>query len=633
MCGIAGILAWNDASIDEPLQAMMDAMVYRGPDDSGKFCEHSNGAVIGFGHRRLSIIDLSKAGHQPMTDPATGAVMIYNGEIYNFQSLRRELEAKGCRFSGQSDTEVLLQALVADGERCLEKLCGMFTLAFYDRRRHRLLLARDPMGIKPMYVARVPGMLLFASEIGAMLASGLVPRQVDQRAVAGFLAYGAVQEPDTIVQNVKAFPPGCWQWIDLGSSSDMASSPPQRFWEVPEPQDMSEDDAIKQYQNIFDRVVDEHLVSDVPLAVLLSSGLDSTVLAGLAARHASDLRTFTIGFSDHPDLDESPLAEETARLIKATHTTVSVTEADCQTLVKDWIESLDQPSIDGLNVYLISKFIAQHGITVVLSGLGGDEMFGGYPSFRDVPRLMRVCRAARWLPRRSRSALAKLAGIGRSDAVRQKMADIAGSDGDVVSLCLHRRRTMSNRQMAGMGMDARQLDLHGLYVPMAAMDRIKVRPSDPLWMVSQVESRFYQGNMLLRDSDTNGMQHSLEIRVPFLDRRILDLAFSIPDHLKLPFGRADKHLTRKAFSPMLRPELTERRKTGFVLPIGRWMRGPLAEMCEAGLQRLKSSDLVEPRGVDAVWQAFEANPESPIWSRAWELCVLGIYLKQNNLDG
>jgi len=152
-------------------------------------------------------------------------------------------------------------------------------------------------------------------------------------------------------------------------------------------------------------------------------------------------------------------------------------------------------------------------------------------------------------------------------------------------------------------------------------------------MVSQVESRFYQGNMLLRDSDTNGMQHSLEIRVPFLDRRILDLAFSIPDRLKLPSGRADKHLTRQAFAPMLRPELTERRKSGFRLPIARWMRGPLAETCEAGLRRLKSSDLVQPRGVDAVWHAFEKNPESPIWSRAWALCVLGIYLRQNNLDG
>jgi len=166
MCGIAGILAWNDVSIDGPLQAMMDALVHRGPDDSGKFCEHSNGAVIGLGHRRLSIIDLSEAGHQPMTDPDTGAVMIYNGEIYNFQSLRRELEAKGCRFSGHGDTEVLLQALAREGERCLEELCGMFTLAFYDRRRQRLLLARDPMGIKPLYVARLPGVLLLPVNSG-----------------------------------------------------------------------------------------------------------------------------------------------------------------------------------------------------------------------------------------------------------------------------------------------------------------------------------------------------------------------------------------------------------------------------------------------------------------------------------
>ena len=628
MCGIAGILTWNDTSIDGPLEAMMGAQVHRGPDGRGRYCAHVNGAVLGLGHRRLSILDVSEAGNQPMADPDTGCVLSYNGEIYNYQSLRRDLEARGCRFRGHSDTEVLLQALVREGPRCLEKLCGMFAIAFYDPRRQQLLLARDPMGIKPLYVARGPGVYLFASEVRAILASGLIPPKVDRRAVAGFLAYGAVQEPDTIVRSVTAFPPASWQWIDLGPAAD-APAAPQRFWEAPVPAAMTEEDAIREYRDTFDVAVREHLASDVPLAVLLSSGLDSTTLAGLAVRHAPDLRTFTVGFSDHADLDESPLAEETAKLFGTTHTTVSVTEAECEPLVQVWIESLDQPSVDGLNVYVISKFIAEHGITVVLSGMGGDEIFGGYPSFRDVPRLVRVLRAS---PRWSRGVLAKLAGIGRSEAVQQKVADIFASDGDLLSVCLHRRRMMSDRQMASLGIDARRLDLHRLFVPVEAMERIHARPSDPIWTVSQVESQFYQGNMLLRDSDTNGMAHSLEIRVPFLDRRMLDMAFAIPDRLKLPSGRADKHLTRRAFASLLRPAVTDGGKRGFVLPIKRWMRGPLADLCETGLQRLKSSGLVRAQAVDEIWQAFGRNPESPIWSRAWSLCVLGIYLQQKGLD-
>ena len=606
---------------------MTDAMVHRGPDDSGQCIERADGATVGFGHRRLSILDVSDAGKQPMVDPETGAVLLYNGEIYNFRALRSELEAQGCSFRGHSDTEVLLQGLVREGPAYLERICGMFAFDFYDPRQQRVLLARDPMGIKPLYMARTDGALVFASELRGLLASGLIPPKVDRRAVAGFLAYGAVQEPDTMVEGVTVFPPASWQWIDLETGVD-ASPEPQRFWTMPVPVEMTEREAVERYRASFDVAVREHLESDVPLAVLLSSGLDSTVIAGLAAQHASDLRTFTVGFSDHADLDESSLAEETAELFGAKHTTVTVSEADCEPLVQVWLESLDQPSIDGLNVYLISKFIAQHEITVVLSGLGGDEIFGGYPSFRDVPRLLRILK---WTPRVVRGLAGRLLGMGRSEAVRLKLADIFASDGDVLSVSLHRRRTMSDRQLADLGLDAEQLGLHRLFVPKEAIDRVGVRPTDPLWSVSQAESRFYEANMLLRDSDANGMAHSLEIRVPFLDRRVLDFGFSVPDHIKLPDGVANKHLTLKAFDSLLRPALTQEGKKTFTLPIRRWMRGPLNEMCVSGLARLKASGVVRPEAVDAIWQEFERNPESPIWTRAWSLCVLGIYLEQKGL--
>ncbi|NNM27873.1 MAG: asparagine synthase (glutamine-hydrolyzing), partial [Phycisphaerales bacterium] len=503
MCGIAGIITTrrdraNDGRPDTPLSRMVGAMVHRGPDDAGCAWHEVGAMQVGLGHRRLSIIDLSSEGHQPMVDPITGATMIFNGELYNYRDLRAELEAGGVTFRGQCDAEVLLHALGRWGAETLERCCGMYALAYLDPTRRRLLLARDHLGIKPLYVAEQGDTLLFASEVRSLLASGLVPRRVDRRAVATYLAYGAVQEPDTIVAGVRSFPPGHAAWIDLDQPVPRIGRPVPH-WTMPVPRPMSEAEAIEAYRATFDTAVREHLASDVPLAVLLSAGLDSTVIAAAAARHAADLRTFTIGFDDHADLDESELAAETARLLGTRHTTVPISSDDCRTLVPAWLEDLDQPSVDGLNVYLIAKTIAEHDITVILSGLGADETFGGYPSFTDVPRLARAMRQLRFLPRPVRAGLARTLAAGRPAAVRAKLVDLLTSDGDVVTLCLHRRRTMSNRQMATLGQDAATLDLHPLFVPPRLMDRVERGSDDLAWMIAQIETRFYQGNMLLRD--------------------------------------------------------------------------------------------------------------------------------------
>jgi asparagine synthase (glutamine-hydrolysing) len=290
--------------------------------------------------------------------------------------------------------------------------------------------------------------------------------------------------------------------------------------------------------------------------------------------------------------------------------------------------------MDGLNVYIISKAVRAEGITVALSGQGGDELFGGYGSFTDVPRLASMTRRLRFLPRGARGMLASAAAMGRSEAVRQKLGDMLRTNGSVLELYLQRRRAMSDRQLADLGLTAGALGLTPGFLDPAAVAGLpadRALEADPVFAVSQLESRFYQANMLLRDGDANGMAHSLEIRVPILDQRVLDLALPLPGAVKLPPGGGTKHLLRVAFAPLLRPALLRQGKRGFTLPIRRWMVGPMRDLCEHGLVSLKQVGLLRPQGIDAVWNAFLDDPESPMWSRAFTLCTLGLYAKRVGL--
>ncbi|HEX8911950.1 MAG TPA: asparagine synthase (glutamine-hydrolyzing), partial [Humisphaera sp.] len=377
MCGIAGIIAESQAVAREALPRMLGCLAHRGPDDEGTEVVPFGRRFLGLGHRRLSVIDPSPAGHQPMTHPGTGDRIVFNGEVYNFEALRAGLA--GDSFRGHSDTEVVLHRLARDGPAAaLPGFQGMFALAFLDWRRGRLTLARDPLGIKPLYVAATPRAILFASEVRAILASGLVDRRIDPAGLATLLAYGAVQQPATFVCGVAAFPPGA----SLGLTPDSLGGPlpePAAYWAPPRPDPaIDEARALAELRAVAPRAVADHLVSDVPVGVFLSSGIDSTVVAGLAARAAGRVRSFTVGFSDEPDLSEHAPAAETARRFGLVHAPLDVTGPEAEAAVGQWLAAADQPSLDGLNVWLISRAVRAEGIVVALSGLGGDELFGGY---------------------------------------------------------------------------------------------------------------------------------------------------------------------------------------------------------------------------------------------------------------
>lgn len=628
MCGIAGIIGADPETVRKALAAMTLAQAHRGPNDCGESLHPFGDKTLGLGHRRLSIIDLSCAGHQPMVHPETGDQIVFNGEIYNFQLMRQELLAAGEKFAGHSDTEALLHALARWGPEYIKRLHGMFALVFYNTREQTILLARDSVGIKPLYVARESGYFLFASEVRGILASGLVSRSLDQQGLASYLAYGAVQQPATLFESIQSFPPGHYQVLSARDVENGGGAP-VHYWPMPRVREnWSQPELVGSIEATLDAAVKDHLVADVPVGVFLSSGLDSTVIAGLAARHTQKLRSFCVGFADQPDLSELGLAKETAKIFGLEHTEITINGADAEQAASEWLSSLDQPSIDGLNVYLISKAVHQQGITVALSGQGGDELFGGYPSFADVPRLNRAMRYFCKLPVPIRTALGSLATMNRSQAVRQKFHDMLATGGSVLDLYLQRRRTMSDAQLAALGLDQRKLGTLRGWLPQGAMNDLKLDEEDTIWSVSALESNFYQGNMLLRDSDANAMAHALEIRVPMLDQRMLDLMFTVPGKLRLPQRRADKHLLRVAFAPLLRPAIATQQKRGFTLPIRRWMLGPLRDLCEHSLISLKRLNLLRSEGIDLVWNTFLENPESPIWTRAFSLCVLGLYIKQ-----
>jgi asparagine synthase (glutamine-hydrolysing) len=620
MCGLSGLVTDSYRDLVAPILRMNNCQRHRGPDDTGHVVDRFGRGQIALGHNRLSIIDLSAAGAQPMRDRQTGSVIILNGEIYNYRAIRRELAALGIEFHSNSDTEVLLQALVAWGPECLKRIEGMYAFAFFDPRRQSLVLARDPVGIKPLYWTPDSKSLAFGSEIRAILMSGLVEPDLDSESFSGMFAYGAFQQPHTGFRAVKAFPAGSYAEIRPGDSSLWEIASTKRHWSPPPQQRVTPAQAVDITRASLSESVKSHLVSDVPVGVFMSSGIDSTVVTALAARASSDCTALTVGFPDDIDFSEMAVARRTAQTLGIKHRCIDVSSEDAPSWARHWLTSLDQPALDGLNVFVISKVARDQGLIVVLSGQGGDEIFGGYPSFRDVPRLWRYKRMLDRLPKGLRSTIGSTAGSFLARSRAQKLYDIFAGPGDIRSLYLQRRRLMSEMDLSNLGFRvARDLDL-GLSRDEA------VDAADPLKAISELEIEYYLGNTLLHVGDTASMANSVELRVPMLGLPMLNDVLSIPGALRFPHGHNNKHLLRQAFGEFIPAEVLSQRKRGFVFPISRWMQSSLREICESGLTTLRNSGLCDPKGVDSIWSTYLDEPESPAWSRAWALCVTGTWL-------
>ena len=633
MCGIAGILASDGRTVEQAVGRMMRALIHRGPDDEGyeqfPLGPDSGGGTCGFGFRRLAIMDLSPAGHQPMVNAVTGDALIFNGEIYNFAELRGRLKSQGCSFRSTGDSEVLLQALGTWGERALDELDGMFAFAFYHAASRRVLLARDPLGIKPLYLARLPGAVVFASEVRAVLASGVVSDELDPAGIAGCLAYGAPQDPLTVHRAIRSLPSGTCEWIDAGSLAGRPSVI-RRYWSFPTvEQPPAEPQLVAAIRADLADSVRRQCASDVPLGVFLSGGIDSATMAAYAtdaALRPDPVSSFAVGYDVPGAADETTAAAETAHAIGTRHFQTIVDDDWSMLQWYEWLKAADRPSIDGLNTYIVSGVVKDHEITVALSGLGADELFGGYPSFRRVPRARLALAAVAWLPRGLRRAAAgRLLGRLPADK-RAKALDLAASSASPIELAALARRTQSDAVLHALGLDARRLGLAPSYLPAEAIAPLESRSRDPFAAVSRAELALYMGNTLLRDADTNSMAHSLEVRVPFLGQRLVDRVSRLPGWTRAPRGSLPKHLLRKAVADRLPASVFTRAKTGFSLPFGDWMFGPLRDQCEAAIESLAVCPLFDAGVVRKMWADYDARRKQIHWSRPLSLVVLGSYL-------
>jgi asparagine synthase (glutamine-hydrolysing) len=644
MCGIAGIIGRLDEPNRAALERMNDALLHRGPDASGTWISAPDargwGALLG--HRRLSILDLSPAGAQPMVDQVTGQVLVFNGEIYNFRDLRRRLVAEGQVFQSSGDTAVMLRALGLHGPTAVSWLRGMFAFACWDPKQRRLLLARDPLGIKPLYVTRsfdpdAGWSMAFASELRALLASGLLGTpHLDPEAVASTVWNGFVVGPDSAVKGVELLWPGRLLEFD-GAGNEVSK---EDFWRIPDraPDPTMEADDLAA---ILEEGLRLHLASDVPLAVFLSGGVDSSVMANLAQRVSQNpIHTFTLAFEEQ-ELNEGPIAKQIAAAIGTQHHEVVLTEQYVVDNLEAALDSLDQPTFDGLNAYYISHAIRAAGFTVALSGTGGDELFGGYTSYRDLPVLQRSFRRAAWVPRNLQVAAAKLAsrilcrpGEAMPPQTRwAKLPEMVRHGDDPLALyqlAYALFLPQFQRELLAPGFAEPLAD--GL--PRAMRQRLtaETRARTPLSAISVMEQRLFLGERLLRDNDVASMASSLEQRVPLVDQVLFESVDRLPDQARyLPVGR--KAMLRRIGLRGLDPALFERPKSGFVLPLDRWIRRGLKDVMDQTLRDPQAIAQVglNPAAVERLWWAFRNGPPGMPWSRVWSIYVFIRWCHRNRV--
>ncbi|HEV2493924.1 MAG TPA: asparagine synthase (glutamine-hydrolyzing) [Terriglobia bacterium] len=635
MCGICGVIGLQEPGQAEALvRRMMSKLEHRGPDDEGLLLDPG----LALGMRRLSIIDLP-GGHQPLFNEDGSVAVVFNGEIYNFQDLRRTLERAGHRFRTASDTEVIVHAYEEWGASCIERLEGMFAIALAERARGgragggRVLLARDRLGIKPLYYARAGSAWLFASEVRALLATGTVPRRLSSSALHSYLLFGSVGEPMTLVDGVVSLPPG--HRLVIPADGGIADVRPAPYWDFaraarqpPDPLAGELRSVTARLRALLEETVERHLISDVPVGVFLSSGIDSTALAALAstahASHAaSKVHTLTVVFPEQ-EFSEAKLARQTAARLGTDHQELLLSGDDMLARMDEALRALDQPSVDGFNTYFVSWAARQAGLKVALSGLGGDEIFGGYSTFPLVPRLQSLSAVGRWVPAPLRAATAALAervatSRGPRDSARKLMA--LWREPESLPHPYFFSRLLFTPVQAAKLMPGGNGAAAGLWKDWLQETARSAEQLDAFAAVSCLEARSYMLSTLLRDADGMSMAHSLEVRVPFLSHPLVEFVTRLPASMKRD-GRTPKALLVGTLKELLPDEVVYQTKRTFTLPWEWWLRTTLKERVGAGIGKIASplEEVLDSEAVEGIWSDFLAGRTR--WSRVWSLFVL-----------
>jgi asparagine synthase (glutamine-hydrolysing) len=596
MCGINGVYAFHYAAnpihTDE-LRRSRDAMATRGPDAAGLWV--SSDHRVGFGHRRLSIIDLSVAGAQPMSSTDGRFVITFNGEIYNHIALRRQLEARGHVFRSRSDTEVLLHLYAAIGPEMVRDLRGMFAFAIWDAERRNLVLARDPYGIKPLFYADDGWTLRFASQVKALVAGGGVSKERDSAGQVGFYLFGSVPEPFTMYRAIRALPAGATVLVDkLGAHEPQRYHSIAKVYRDAERRKEPTADAGARFRAALLDSVDHHLVADVPVGAFLSSGIDSSALVGLMRDAGQqEIQTVTLCFEEfrgRPE-DEAPLAAQVARVYGASHTTRIVSEGEFRDDLPRILEAMDQPSIDGINTWFVAKAARELGLKVAISGLGGDELLGSYPSFRDLPRWARRFGIATSTPFVGRLARMVARPVVATLGVNPKAAGLLEYGGRYAGGYLLRRGLFMPWELGRLlERDVVEQGLRRL-APLSLIEgELTPTPLSSTARVSSLESGLYMRNQLLRDTDWASMAHSLEVRTPLVDSKLLATASAI---VAATGTAPTKSLLAEAPSLPLPGAVITRARTGFTTPVAEWQ--------QRGVFDDKRAPLPSKRTLNAPW--------------------------------
>ncbi|MCA1576074.1 MAG: asparagine synthase (glutamine-hydrolyzing) [Acidobacteria bacterium] len=608
MCSISGIFATD--VIDRELVARMNAaQKHRGPDDDGLWTMDCENGHVGLGNTRLAIIDTSAAGHQPMFDPQTGNCITYNGETYNYKDLSETIRVNP---RSRSDTEVVLHAYSEWGTDVFAKLRGMFALAIWDHKKRELILARDRFGIKPLYYYLSDRRLIFASELRALLTTGAIPRKLSRAGLDSYLACGSVAAPHTIVEGVQQLLPGHYLRVTANDNENLNCTIEKFANEQPVARPANRNDAVAQLRAELEESVRLHLVSDVPLGVFLSGGMDSSALVALMSEISEQRpKTFSVVF-DEAELSEERHARAVAQRFQTEHSEIRLSEQQLIDMLSEALAAFDQPTMDGINTYVVSKAVKNAGVTVALSGLGGDELFAGYPSFR------RALKFAA-LPNMPRRVLRAAAGVGKhvlnGSVRREKFWELAASDGSVEEVYQITRRLFAT----------------------AVSPQNKTNGNgntDVVNAVSRLELQGYMANTLLRDTDAMSMAHSLEVRVPFVDVKLVDYALSLPGEWKLGHRQngVPKPLLADAIADLLPREFLARRKMGFTLPFEKWMQERMRGEISAVLEDASVREVgLEPHEVRELWRRFLQTPRAVGWSRPWSLFVLARWCAINRV--
>lgn len=613
MCGICGV--YGPAADRAVIDRMCQAMVHRGPDSAGFYSARN----IALGMRRLRVIDLA-TGEQPIFNENGTIAIVFNGEIYNYVDLRRDLEALGHRFSTSSDTECIVHAYEEWGFDCPSHLRGMFAFAIWDAGHQRLFLARDRLGIKPLYYHRGPGIFLFASEVRALLASSVVPRKLSPPGLLSYLALGAVQDPLTIIDSIFSLPPGHYAIWD-GQTLAI-----HQYWSVANAfrpsRPLPRQEIIGQLRELLEESVRLHLVSDVPLGVFLSGGIDSSAMVSLACRVSNRApHTVSVVFPEE-EFSEASFMRRVSKEFSTEHNEIVLSGTDMLRELPAALSAMDQPTFDGVNTYIVAKQARKAGLTVALSGVGGDEMFGGYSTFKNVARLNAL---RRYLPPLASHASAALARrvLRDTDQARKLARWLDGHDLDGEAYLLTRElfgpddRRLLSPTMADHN-SARKSEL----TPLPRLDVSN--------LVSARELSHYMPNVLLHDTDVMSMAHSLEVRVPFLDHRLVEFVASLSGEVKSD-GRRPKPLLVEAIGDSLPTEIAQRPKIGFTLPLASWLGGPLRSTVEETLLDShfggQAGDALDPAATGAVWQRFCDGKGT--WVRPWALYVLKVWSERH----